>query len=294
MSWTDWCDIVTESLIHRIIRQSFVDGPGSRMALFFQGCNLRCLYCHNPETQGFCKACGRCVPGCPGGALSLHRGKIRHDPSLCLGCDACLVDCPNFASPRCQTMTVDEVLSLIRTCSDFLDGVTLSGGECTLQHAFILELFQVVHQETHLTTFIDTNGLMDSSVADQLCTVTDGFLFDLKALDPDIHLRLTGRDNQEILQNMEQISARGLLHEIRTVVVPGFNDSEGEIGRIAEWIRQLNAYSNWRLIPFRPHGVRSYLGHSPSLGAARLAELLKVAREVLGKRACSPWAASET
>ncbi|MFR8526854.1 MAG: 4Fe-4S binding protein [Flavonifractor plautii] len=86
--------------VNRILPLSTVDGPGCRAAVFLQGCNLACAYCHNPETQNLCTGCGACVPACPAGALSLESDRVRWAAERCAGCDACIRLCPRFASPR--------------------------------------------------------------------------------------------------------------------------------------------------------------------------------------------------
>lgn len=273
-----------KAFVNKIISQTFIDGPGSRLAVFLQGCNMGCLYCHNPETQRFCNACGRCVEICPARALHKVDGKIKYDPAACRNCDLCIKECPNFSSPKYKEMDVDEVFSQILAAADFLDGITVSGGECTTQPEFVYGLFKKVKEQTSLTTFLDTNGLMGLETLKKLCTVTDGFMFDLKALDKEIHRRLTGVDNDVILRNMQFVSERGLLYEVRTVAVEGFTDSPQEIEKIASFIKDLNDYTRFKLIPFRPLGVKTYLADHPPLPAEKLDKLYSVAYQILGDR----------
>lgn len=271
-------------IVNKIIDSTLIDGPGSRLAVFLQGCNLSCRYCHNPETQRLCDHCGRCVPACPADALSLRDGRVVWDEVRCVRCDSCLAVCPHYSSPKTRIMTVAEVFARIAAVQDFLDGITVSGGECTLQHDFLLALLRRVKAETALTTFIDTNGLIPPAVLAELSAVTDGFMFDLKALDPDLHRRLTGGDNALILRNLATVSARGTLYEVRTVVVPGYTDDPAEIRRIAELVGDLNRYTRYKLIPFRPQGVRGELAAAPPMERERFAELVAAARGALGGR----------
>ena len=85
-----------KAVVNRIIPFSSVDGPGNRTAIFLQGCNINCKYCHNPETRKMCVQCGTCVKNCPAGAIS---GKIKHpyhiDNDICIKCGACKDNC-NF------------------------------------------------------------------------------------------------------------------------------------------------------------------------------------------------------
>ena len=112
--------------VNKIIPFSVVDGPGSRSAVFFQGCDFHCAYCHNPETIGLCAHCGACVSVCPAGALENREGKIAWDPAKCCGCDACIHVCPHSSSPRIRQMTTDEVLAELKTALPFIRGITVS------------------------------------------------------------------------------------------------------------------------------------------------------------------------
>ncbi|KKM11372.1 hypothetical protein SY88_09060 [Clostridiales bacterium PH28_bin88] len=109
-------------------------------------------------------------------------------------------------------------------------------------------------------------------------------MFDLKALDKEKHLRLTGVDNTLILQNMAYASDRKLLYEIRTVVVRGFTDSEEEIRGIAGLIKSLNADSYFRLIPFRSLGVRTCLAKTEDLDEKTFKHFCQIASNILGER----------
>lgn len=276
---------MTSAVVNKIIDSSLIDGPGSRMVFFLQGCNLQCAYCHNPETQRECVHCADCVATCPAGALSLRGGRIVWDEARCTGCDTCLKTCAHFSTPRTRVMTADEAFARVAAAADFLDGVTVSGGECTLQHQFLLELFGRIKAETGLTTYVDTNGVIAPGPLEELCRVTDGFMFDIKAFTPTTHRRLTQGDNAPVIRNLITASAAGLLYEVRTVIVRGFTDDRGEIRSIANLVKSLNDYTRYKLIPFRPNGVRSELRNLPTFERDRFEDLLNVARSVLGNRA---------
>ncbi len=273
-----------KATVNRIIEHSLIDGPGNRLVVFLQGCNLACNYCHNPETQRVCVDCGECVATCPAGALSLVDGRVVHDPGRCRSCDTCLKVCPHFSSPKYRLVDVNEVHARLLELQDFLDGVTVSGGECTLQHEFVAELFRRVKADTSLTTFIDTNGQMSQEALETLLPVTDGFMFDLKALDADKHTQLTGADNRVILENIARTSREGHLHEVRTVIVEGFTDDEAEITAIARLVKGLDGRTRLRLIPFRPNGVKTELARLPAFDRARYESLCLVAERELGGR----------
>lgn len=270
--------------INKIILNTFIDGPGSRMAVFMQGCNLRCLYCHNPETWNLCINCGECVKACRKGALSFKDGKVKYNKDLCAKCDACIKVCPNNSTPKYTDMSAEDVYKTAYNNRDFLDGITLSGGECTLQYEFILELFKLIKENTKLTTFIDTNGYIEFDVLKKLIDVTDGFMFDLKALNRENHIKLTGYDNEKILKNLEYVSEKGLLYEVRTVLVEGFNDSEDEIEKISKYICNLNSYTKFKLIPFRPLGVKGELSDMKPFDKEKFERCYNISKKILKSR----------
>ena len=101
---------MNSALVNKIIPFSAVDGPGNRTAIFLQGCNFSCKYCHNPETMHVCLNCGECIKYCPTGAISLVDGKVVYDYKKCCFCDSCFKHCPNNSSPRVRNMTAEEVM----------------------------------------------------------------------------------------------------------------------------------------------------------------------------------------
>ena len=179
-----------------VVPFSWVDGPGNRYTLFTQGCPFDCLACHNPETIA-----------------------------------------PNPAGTRLTT--VGEVLEEMRPVEPYLAGVTVSGGEATTQWRFVRDLFAEIRadaQMSRLTTYVDTNGHALPRVWDELLPVTDGFMVDLKALDPDVHHRLTGRDNALVLDSIRYLHRHDRLAEVRLLLVPGFNDTADQLARTADWL----------------------------------------------------------
>ena len=136
--------------ISRILPWSCVDGPGNRMVLFLQGCNFACAACHNPHTIGQCNDCGDCLPACPTGALTLVAGRMVFDPAFCTQCDACLRACPISASPMALSYGVADILARLHQNRAFLSGLTVSGGEPTLQGGFIRALFSAIHADPAL------------------------------------------------------------------------------------------------------------------------------------------------
>lgn len=205
---------------------SSVDGPGNRFVVFLQGCNFDCIACHNPQT----------IPG--------HEPMAGHDP---------------------HHVSVDDLLVSIRRAAPFIRGVTVSGGEATAQPEFLRCLFTALEQDadlSRLSRFVDSNGATDQSTWDDLAPVTDGAMIDLKCLDPDIHRRMTGQPNDQVLASIRHLHHLGLLYEVRLLMIAGINDDPDLLGRTAEWLAAIDPTMRVKLIGFRAHGVRP---HEPAL-----------------------------
>jgi pyruvate formate lyase activating enzyme len=220
-----------------VVPFSWVDGPGNRFVVFAQGCPFDCLACHNPETI----------------------------PPL---------------GPDTRHTTVGALLKEIRLAAPFLAGVTVSGGEATAQWRFVRDLFAAIRKDrqlARLTTFVDTNGHALPRVWDELLPVADGFMVDLKALDPDVHRQLTGRDNELVLNSIRYLHKHDRLYEVRLLLVPGFNDSDDQLARTAAWLADLDPDLRVVVIGFRRHGVRAQWVDIPEAGP----EILDHARTTL-------------
>ncbi len=258
--------------ISKILTWSCVDGPGNRMVLFLQGCNFDCIACHNPHTIGVCNHCGDCVPACPTNALSMVDDKVAFDTGQCTQCDACLEACPIKASPMAQSYSVAEILDLLHQHLGFVSGITVSGGEATMQLPFVKSLFTGIGRDPELrrlTRFIDTNGYLGPDSWRALLDVTDGVMLDIKAFDADIHNRLTGRDNARSLASARLLSEAGKLYELRYLMVPGETDSENEIENLRDFALSLRASVRLRLNTFRTHGVRGESADWPVVSQGR-------------------------
>lgn len=273
-----------KAVVNKIIPFSTVDGPGNRTAIFLQGCNLDCKYCHNPETRGMCVHCGNCVKTCPTGALSIENNKIDYNINKCIQCDTCIHICPHDSSPRTRIMTSEEVFEQIRKQILFIRGITVSGGECTLYPDFLKELF-ILCKNAGLTTLIDSNGTYDFSKNEELLSVTDGVMLDIKAFDSKQHEKVTGFNNMLILQNAAFLAKRGKLYEVRTVVVTELFDVEETVRETAKMLKPYLPQQDirYKIIAYRPFGVREKYSHYESPKKEYLESLAVIMREELFK-----------
>lgn len=245
------------ALVSQVIPFSCVDGPGSRLALFLQGCNLRCKTCHNPWTIGRCNDCGDCVPHCPHDALTIQAGRVWWQESHCQQCDTCLHLCQQQATPMAQRYSVEEILSRIRTSAPFIEGVTVSGGEATTQLPFVVALFTAIKADPslrHLTCLVDSNGLLSETGWQKLLPVFDGAMVDLKAWGNEHHRFLTGRENTLIKQSIRWLADRHRLTELRLLAIPDRCDYLQHLSSLTAFIHALGNVPV-RINAFHAHGV---------------------------------------
>jgi pyruvate formate lyase activating enzyme len=241
--------------INHILLQSFVDGPGNRTVIFLQGCNLHCLYCHNPYTLAVCNHCGLCVDTCPSGALLLANGRVNWKLDLCTECDTCIQTCPNNSSPRAIQMSAEELWHKIMPSAGFVSGVTISGGEPVLQADFIDEFFTIVKKWSSLTTLIETNGYAGPQAYLPLLENLDMAIVDLKAMDPQRHLELTGHELSPTLETIRSLYEEKKLYAVQQVVVPGFTDSDESAANTARYLAGVDPQIRLKFLRFRPHGT---------------------------------------
>ncbi|USD36629.1 YjjW family glycine radical enzyme activase [Ferrimonas sp. SCSIO 43195] len=270
------------ALLSKVLDFSCVDGPGSRMVLFFQGCNMDCGSCHNPQTIGLCNHCGDCVSHCPQDALTLVRGSgqrkaLRCDPALCQQCDDCLPHCPRGGNPAALRFTHSQMLARISANALLLDGVTFSGGEATLQRRWIQGLCDAMALTPScrsLTRLLDSNGLLAAEHWPALLQRVDGVMLDIKALDNGLHRRLTGRSNHQVLASARLLAEANKLEELRWLVIAGCNDTDAEVAALIRLHRQLQSPVPIRLNGFQHHGVRPEFAEThPPTPASRLDQL---------------------
>ena len=291
--------VPSEAVINKIIPLSVVDGPGCRTSVFVQGCNIACAYCHNPETQQLCSGCGLCVSQCPAGALSIQENggetpkenkhdRVIWDESLCVQCDTCIRVCPSHASPKVRRMSAEDVWKEIEKNMPFIQGITVSGGECTLYPEFLTALFRRAGK-AGLTCFLDSNGCVDLSQYPRLMQVTDQVMLDVRAWDHDVFGRLTGGDVSIVKKNLKYLAEHGKLFEVRLVCL----DSEHEGEKRQEGVPEVDMEAviagvsreaapylkefRLKLITFRQYGVTGSLKDAKSPSRERMEELKRLA-----------------
>ena len=253
--------------IFEIKRFAVHDGDGIRTTVFFKGCPLKCVWCHNPEGIEFlpqaafyenkCIGCGECAEVCLSGAHIIGGGFEREKCIACGKCaDVCLGDAMVFYGRETE---VDELMPKLLEDMDFYKnsggGVTLSGGECLMQADFCKELLKRL-KENHIHTAVDTCGFVSGEAIDKVMPYTDIFLYDIKAFDEEVHIKCTGQSNKLILQNLKYIDRCGKKIEIRIPYVTGFNDSQ--IPKIAEFLKGLRNITKVRILPYHNYSGSKY------------------------------------
>jgi len=242
-----------EGVIFNIQRFSIHDGPGARTIVFFKGCNLKCKWCHNPESLSSkgeiefyperCIGCGACFKVCPYGAHELDENKVHIINRIkCDGCLLCTDTCyANALVAVGSKVDSDYLLKSILTDEIYYKnssgGVTFSGGECMLQIDFLSEIL-IKCKDRGIHTAVDTAGNVPWSYFEKIMNVTDLFLYDVKAADTNRHKQLTGVNNELILQNLRKLSEIGKRIHVRIPFIVGCNDDQ--IEEIAEILKPLN------------------------------------------------------
>ena len=246
------------------------DGDGIRTTVFFKGCPLACLWCHNPEGisgkpelayyENKCLGCMECTAVCRRGAHSSD-GFHTFDRSLCVGCGACesvcLGDALKFYG---REVTLEQLLPQLLEDRAFYEnsggGVTLSGGECLQQPEFCEALLKALKAEG-IHTAVDTCGFVSRAVLDRVAPYTDIFLYDLKAFDEAVHIRCTGQSNKIILENLCYLESLGKPCEIRIPFVPGCNSDAGNMEKTGAFLGRLNI-GKVKLLPYHSLARNKY------------------------------------
>lgn len=264
-------------MIFNIQKFSINDGPGIRTVVFFVGCPLTCRWCANPESQEMkfqimwdekkCLHCQTCVKSCPTQAVKNIGGKIIIDHKKCSGAGVCskrgicVEKCPAHAlKAEGELKTVDEVMQVVMQDLPFYEesggGVTLSGGEATMQPDFAIELLKALKSE-NIHTAIETTGFTSPAIFRRIIEYLDLLLFDIKHWDETKHKEKTGVSNVPILKNMKYAIDAGKDVLPRLPVIPNYNDS---VEDAKGFVRRLNEVGAKRvqLLPFHQFGEKKY------------------------------------
>ncbi|SFE55556.1 trans-4-hydroxy-L-proline dehydratase activase [Peptostreptococcus sp. D1] len=230
-----------EPLIINIQKCSIHDGPGIRTTVFFKGCPLECLWCHNPESQSYCmdfmydrekcSICGMCIEKCKSNAVYFENDSIGRMAEKCELCGECIDWCLNNARELVgKSYTVEELLKEIEKDSMFYDesggGVTLSGGEVMCQDIDYIEKLIKKCNSKGISVAIDTCGYAPRSSYERIYNKVDLFLYDIKLADDVKHRKFTGKSNEMILDNLKYLSSVGANINIRIPLIEGVNVSE--------------------------------------------------------------------
>lgn len=205
--------------IHSFESFGTVDGPGIRFVVFLQGCPMRCLYCHNPDTW------------------ELYGGT--------------------------EYTAEDVAFKALRYKNYFAGGggVTVTGGEPLLQIPFVSQFFYIM-KSSGVHTALDTSGIVFNPAAphalDELLSLTDLVLLDIKHIDDYQHKRLTGYSNSNILAFARHLSELNKPVWIRHVLVPGITDDDGYLRRLKQFINTLGNVQKVEVLPYHTMGEVKY------------------------------------
>jgi len=260
-----------KAIILHTQRLSTEDGPGIRTTVFFKGCPLNCLWCHNPESissrpqmhwmESRCIGCGICIKTCPGGFLEKTGAGIKRDRAKCTACGSCARECPAGAQEMLgKQVGQEELLKELLKDKVYYDksggGVTLSGGEPLMQAEFCASLLSKL-KENGVNTAIDTCGMCSAASLDRVMPFVDLILFDLKEIHPEKHRGYTGHDNRRILENLVHVRDYirvnpGKQLWIRTPLIPGATAEAETVERIGRFIHSTlgKDMQRWELCAF--------------------------------------------
>lgn len=244
-------------IVFAIEEFSVYDGPGIRTTVFLKGCPLRCSWCHNPEGQLFspqiirkqsgCLQCGRC------NVAAIKNGEtIRWTPRAI---DVCPQGLFRWSGIEIDVETLCARLEKNGTLLAN-GGITFSGGEPLLQHDF-LELC-LKRLSKHIHTAVQTCGYASEPIFSKILSAADYFLFDIKLLNEQAHIRYTGVSNTAILRNFSALAESGKPFVVRVPLIPGVTDTEENIEQIARFLHDRNVHAV-ELMPYNPMAGSKYV-----------------------------------
>ncbi len=217
-----------DACIFNIQHYAVNDGPGIRTTVFFKGCPLNCIWCHNPE--------------------SISPGIEQYETTETLEDNTFRV-MKNVG----YRLPVKELLKELLKDKTFYEesggGVTFSGGEPLLQHEALFEMCGLC-KENDLHMVLDTSGMADKNVFLKSISKTDLVLFDIKIIDLHLHKKYTGIGNKQILQNLQHLDESGQPYHARIPLIPGITDTSRNLEDIFDVIKKLSNIKQVDLLPY--------------------------------------------
>lgn len=264
---------MTKGTIYKIEKFAPHDGHGIRTVVFLKGCPLHCQWCSSPESQNIypemaylkksCTFCERCINVCPNGAITLNDMQLFTDRKKCTNCGKCTEACLNMARKIVgYEVTVDEIVKEIMKDAVFYHnsggGVTLSGGEVTVQSGFAAEVLKECCM-LGVNTAIETCAYCKWENLEKIVEYTHRVYVDVKCVDSEKHKKLTGSDNFLILDNIRKLSEiTGIELIPRAVIIPGYNDTDEDINNLCQFISGLKNIYRLELLPYHKYGIHMY------------------------------------
>ena len=261
--------------VFEIERYATKDGPGIRTVVFFKGCNLRCIWCQNPESHIMkpevmysaeqCAGCRKCLSVCPNGSVrEIPPFGFISNSNTCLLCGACVDAC--FYDARKivgKTYTVEELMKEILKDKNFYDnsggGVTFSGGEPLLQHRVVLEVAKSC-RKMGIHTALETAGYVEWKVLEEVIPYMNLIFYDVKHIDEKLHKEYTGVSNKLILENLKKLSMKFNNIIVRIPVVPKVNNTMDVQRKIFQFLLKYTNVKTVELLPFHRLGTGKYNG----------------------------------
>lgn len=286
--------------ISNIFHSARHDGAGLRTAVFFGGCNMRCAWCHNPESLSAspkimfyaekCVGCGECTGRCEHISLDGGRLNISEGCNLCGDCVyLCLGEALCISN---REMTVPEVMREVvkdKTYYRFSGGgITATGGECLLYPEFLCELFSACRREG-INTCVESALYVPCENVLAVEELTDNFIVDLKLFDPEIHRKYTGVDNRRILENVRYLAKARPDLLVRTPLIPGVTDTEENLFAILDFL-SASGVTSWELLPYNPLARSKYLAlgkEYSDFGEKQSREFIEKTVDALNKKSTS-------
>lgn len=237
-----------KGLIFDIKEYAIFDGPGIRETVFFKGCPLRCVWCHNPEglrrereltvARASCLNCGKCKEVCSKTECSL--------------CGKCISVCPRSLRKICgQEISASELAKRLLSHSEYYSslggGFTFSGGEPLFQHEFLFEVLDLLNGDHRI---VETSAYASNEVFIELLKRCEMVIMDIKLIDRDLHKKYTGVYNDSIISNYKILVKESFPHIIRMPLIPNVTDTLENTKGLASLLKNDSSLEMLELLPY--------------------------------------------